>query len=233
MQSYQTKSIDMENVHNVVDESRHPPWSGFLDDFGNLQEHKNSRKFGEYSTLLRSWQRNILKKFWMWNAWNIHHRHGRDQYWPMIKRSSGQRQQYVSTLIPFCVSDRWKIFQEQYKDGKAQLEISGCIRLIEMQRESTEKRLKVSQDSHQNLFFARSSTTCRKRTSSQRTPRTGSSSCQGSLTLYGKWMVRIAFRMPKNQELRDEILARTLDVSGSRVGRKMVWRFSRSKSTVD
>ena len=42
-------------------------------------------------------------------------------------------------------------------------------------------------------------------------------------------MMRLAFRTPKNQDLRDEILARTLDVSGSRVGRDNVWRISRSK----
>ena len=27
-------------IFSFVDESRHPPWSGFLDEFGNLQEHK-------------------------------------------------------------------------------------------------------------------------------------------------------------------------------------------------
>ena len=37
----------------------------------------------------------------------------------------------------------------------------------------------------------------------------------------------------RSQELRDEILARTLDVSGSRVGREMVWRFSRSKRAIE
>ena len=60
----------------------------------------------------------------MWTAWNLHHRHGREKCWPMTKRSSGQRQKYVPTLIPFFVSDRWKIFQEQQKDGKAKLKIS-------------------------------------------------------------------------------------------------------------
>ena len=53
----------------------------------------------------------------MWNARNIHHRHGRGRCWSTIKRSSGRRQKYVSTLTPFFVSDRWKILQEQYKDG--------------------------------------------------------------------------------------------------------------------
>ena len=53
----------------------------------------------------------------MWTAWNIHHYRGRDQYWPMIKRSSGRRQRYVSTDSVLCVgqvqnisgaTERWK-----------------------------------------------------------------------------------------------------------------------------
>ena len=62
----------------------------------------------------------------------------------------------------------------------------------------------------------------RRRTSSQKTSRTGSSSCQCSMTLYGQRMMRIVFRMPKSQELRDGVLTRTLDVSGSRIGREVV-----------
>ena len=34
------KFIDMRNVHGVVDESRHPSWARFSEEFGNLQEHK-------------------------------------------------------------------------------------------------------------------------------------------------------------------------------------------------
>ena len=30
----------MENVFSFVDESRHPLWAGFLEEFGDLQEHK-------------------------------------------------------------------------------------------------------------------------------------------------------------------------------------------------
>ena len=36
----QNQRIDMENVFSFVDESRRPPWAGFLDEFGNLEEHK-------------------------------------------------------------------------------------------------------------------------------------------------------------------------------------------------
>ena len=36
----QNECIDMGIVFRFVDESRHPLWAGFLDEFGNLQEHK-------------------------------------------------------------------------------------------------------------------------------------------------------------------------------------------------
>ena len=40
----------------------------------------------------------------------------------MIKRSSGRKQKFVSVLTQFFVSDKRKIFQEQYKDRKGQVE---------------------------------------------------------------------------------------------------------------
>ena len=52
---------------------------------------QNSRILKVCSILLKSWWENIQNKFCMWNAWNIH-----------VKRSNGQRQKYVSMLIPFC-----------------------------------------------------------------------------------------------------------------------------------
>ena len=36
----QNQCVDMQIVFSFVDESRHPPWAGFLDEFGDLQEHK-------------------------------------------------------------------------------------------------------------------------------------------------------------------------------------------------
>ena len=94
---------------------------------------RNSRILKVYSTLLKSWQWNILKKFRMWNAWSIHHLPGRDQYYLMIMRSNGQRQKYVSMLIPFHVLDRWETLQKQKKDGKVKWKDSGCVRLTKMQ----------------------------------------------------------------------------------------------------
>ena len=87
-------------------------------------------------------------------------------------------------------------------------------------------RVENSQDFRHYLFFARSRTTWRQRTSSQNTSRTGSSSCQCSMTLYGKRMMIIVFRMPKkSKKTRHEVPTRTLDVSGPRIGREVVWQF--------
>ena len=69
----------------------------------------------------KNWYRNSLEKFWTWNAWDIHHRHERDEYWQIIRRSSGQRQEYLSTLILFYVLVRRNKVQEQQKSRKANL----------------------------------------------------------------------------------------------------------------
>ena len=73
------------------DASRHPSWAMLHDEFGDLQEHKKSRILRVCSTLLKSWWGNILKKLWMWNGWNIHHRLGWDQCRLMTNQSNGRR----------------------------------------------------------------------------------------------------------------------------------------------
>ena len=45
--------------------------------------------------------------------------------------------------------------------------------------------------------------------------------------------ISMYFDCRRCEELSDEILARTLDASGSRVGREMVWRFSRSQRALE
>ena len=73
--------------------------------------------------------------------------------------------------------------------------------------EAIEFEWKISQDFHHCLFLKKSNKTWRSGRSSQRSSQTGSSSCQCSMTLRGKRMMRID-RMPRrSQELRNEILA--------------------------
>ena len=80
----------------------------------------------------------------MWNAWDIHHHHERDQCWQMIRRSSGQWQEYLSTLLLFYVLVRRNKVQEQQKSGKANWKTLRCIHHIKMQWESMEKQLNSS-----------------------------------------------------------------------------------------
>ena len=81
------------------------------------------------------------------------------------------------------------------------------------------------QDFHRCPFFKKSKKIWRERTPSPKSSRTRSSSCQCSTTLSGKQMMRIALECRESQELRTEILTRTLDLSRSRVGREVVWKF--------
>ena len=123
--SHKTQCIDMVNVHGIVDASRHSSWTRFLREFGNLQEHKirEHRKCVQHHS--KFFWKNILKKFWMWEAWIIHHHHGRDKHCQTTKRSSGRRQKLVYADSVLCIGrmehesgaaeERWK---GQYEDLK-------------------------------------------------------------------------------------------------------------------
>ena len=144
---------------------------------------------------------------------------------------NGRRgQNYVSTLIPFFVSDRCKIFLEQQKDGKAKLLTLRCIRHVKMQWGATEKRLNATGQFSKNfrryLFFARSSKRWRQRTSSQKISWTGS---HLHVNVQRHWVEKNDENCISHDEaVRDysiKILARTLDISWSRVGREVAWKF--------
>ena len=133
MDAYKNQCIDMGIVFSFVDESRHPPWSGFLDEFGNLQEHK----IREYLECIQHYSEVDKGTFWRNSECGM----------PGIfitimdeinigQWSSGQVGEGKSMClrwVPFFVSDRWKIFQEQQKDGKAKLKISKSIRRTKTQ----------------------------------------------------------------------------------------------------
>ena len=172
------------------------------------------------STLLKNWYKNILKRFLMRNAWNIHHFLGRDRCSPMIKRWNVRKQKLVSTQIPFYVLVGWNKHREpQYKDGKDKLKTSGSIPRTKMQMDSTEKQLNSSG------YFPWISDIFHS---------------QGDPDGLGgeNFKVRIVFMSMYNdllwkaddencisnaekvKELREEILTRTLDICVSRVGKR-------------
>ena len=145
------------------------------------------------STLLKNWYKNILKRFLMRNAWNIHHFLGRDRCSPMINRWNVRKQKLVSTQIPFYVLVGWNKHREpQYKDGKDKLKTSGSIPRTKMQMDSTEKQLNSS-----GYFPWISNISILKEIQmdlEERTSRSGSSSCLCTTTFCGKQMMRIASR---------------------------------------
>ena len=114
----QNQSIDMENVHGIVDESSHSSWAGFLKEFGNQQKNK-FKKIENVFNITQKFIKEHSDEIPNVEAWKIHHHHGRDQHWSMIKRSKGRRQKLVSTQIPFYVLVGWNKDRQPQKDGKA------------------------------------------------------------------------------------------------------------------
>ena len=117
----------------------------------------------------------------------------------IISWSSDQMDKSVSMLIPLYVLDRDTPEATERWEGQVE-----GLRLYS-QWVSMEKQLNSSgQNSyyfHHCLFFKKSSKTWRNGRSSQRSSRTGSSSCQCSMTLSGTRMMRIVFRMPKKSSI--------------------------------
>ena len=106
-----------------------------------------------------------------------------------VKRQSDQvgEGKNLSTQIPFYALVGWNTNQEpQKKDGKDNMKISRSIPHTKTQLDSTEKQLNSSGQISQDLRH------WLRRTSSRRTPRTGSSSCTCSMTFCGNQMIRIA-----------------------------------------
>ena len=77
--SIQIKCIDMVNVYKFDVESLHF-WSRISSHVRKFSRTQNSRILRVCSILLKSCWENILKKFWMWSAWSVHHFLGRYRY---------------------------------------------------------------------------------------------------------------------------------------------------------
>ena len=169
----------------------------------------------------------------MWNAWNIHHHHERDQHWPMIKWAKGKVCVYADSVL--CVGqmkdspgamERWKGQVEDlkkyssYQDGvgldgepiefewKIVQGFSSLPLLREIQNDLETKSIKPEEFTDRIIFM--------------------------SIFNDIVWKKKDENCISNAEEVRNcSILARTLDVSGSRLGRKVVWRCSRSKRTAE
>ena len=180
---------------------------------------KNSRILRMCSTLLENCFKNSLNKFWMWNAWNVHHRHGRSRQWPMIKQSNGRkrsmcvrwlrslcrtskryarsstkmerprwRSQDVFVLPRCCGNPRWSCWIRVVKMFPG---FSSSSVLREIQQDLEEKNIQPEDFKDQII------------------------SCQSSMTLSWKRMMKMYFECRRSQELRHEIHARRFLGPGS------------------
>ena len=180
MDAYETDILTSGLSFNFVDGSRHSLSYGFLDEFGKLQEHK-IREYLEctqhHSEVdVGTFRRNSGCE----RPGTIHHHHGRDQYWPMIKLSSvcDDSVLYVGQVKDTSgATERWKGQVEDLKKYSSYLDAVG------LDGEPIEFDCKHFPGFR--LFFTRSGKIGRQRTSSQKTSRTRSSSCHFSTTLSG------------------------------------------------
>ena len=218
------------DCYGIVEESCLTPWEGCREEFGNPPEYeiRGCRECLRFYS--KNWFRNSLDKFWMWNAWDIHHHHERDESWQMIRRSSGQRQEFLSTLILFYVLVRRNKVQEQQKSRKANLKTSRCIPHIKMQWESIKKQLNSRGKSQIFSIVHSSRDPGRLDTEERPTEGTESSSCPWSTTSCGNQMIGIASQRRECEGLRVAVPSRTLDVSWSRLRHDMgQWDLTENK----
>ena len=142
----------------------------------------------------------------------------------------------VSALTPFFVLVGWKTVQEPQKEsGKAKLKISGCIHHIKMLWESMERQLNLSG------FFPGFSTSSsfqeiQKDLEEKNIEPENFQDRIIFMSMFNDilWKTGDENCISNAEKVKNyaKNLTRTLDFSGSRVGREMLWRISRSKRTV-
>ena len=165
----------------------------------NLEVFKNTN-FEEIQSLFNVTQNLILehlKKFWMWIRLTVHLFHGRDQYCPTIKWSSGQKRKCVSTQIPFYLWEGWMTAKMRLQDGKVKWNIfpgfSSLQILQEIQNDSRRRNIEPEKITDRIIFCV--------------------SVQWHRLDKKRKWW-NLYFEFGKSHGIREEILARTLDVLG-------------------
>ena len=224
MDAYQTNVLIMENVHLLVDENSHPSWAELLDEFANLQEHelRRDRKFIQYYSEVGKrtfWRDSECETPGMFIS--ILGKIG------IVSCSSDQMGKGKSVCLRWFRSmsgtDEWHLRKH---DGKVKWKDSRCIFLTKNQWELMEKQFEIRLKYFRRIFFlghsSRDPRILDRRTSKPKSSRTGSSSCECSMTLIGQkeWMVRRVSRMQKIKDYAKKFL----DVSRSWIGREVVWK---------
>ena len=145
-----------------------------------------------------------------------------------IKWAKAKVRVYSDSVV--CVGQMKDSREATARWVKVKWKDSRCILLTKKQWESTKKQLNssgiFSQDFRHGLLFKRSKKTWWERTFNPKSSRTGSSSCECSTTLIGRKerMMRNVFRMLRKSRIREKIVAETLDVCRSWIGKGVVWK---------
>ena len=135
----------------------------------------------------------------MWIRLTVHLFHGRDQYCPTIKWSSGQKRKCVSTQIPFYLWEGWTTAKMWLQDGK----VKWNIFIIADSSRDPEWFAKTE---HRTWKIHRSYHLC-------------VSVQWHRLDKKRKWW-NLYFEFGKSHEILEEILAKTLDVLGRGLEKK-------------
>ena len=193
----QHKCIDMENVYHFVDESRHSSWAEFQVQIGHPTEHKIRRA---RSVLANDQANKWVKAKVCVYADSVFlcwtdETHSRSH--KKMGKWNGRNQ--VTFVLPRCSGYRWR---------------SNWIRV----------------ENFPKIFIIVYSWKNRRRLGDEENPsrrkssQTGSSSCQRSMTLYGMQMMRVVFQIPQKPIIM-QMLSWTLDIIGSMLRRKVIWKY--------
>ena len=156
----------MENVYDFVDESRHQSWAELSVEFGNPQEHK----IRGYWQCVQHYSKVGERTFWI----------NYDCEVLGVFMSSDQ----MGTGKKYVYDDSWKTVQEQQKDGRVKWKDSGFFSSYQDAVGTDGNAIEFEWWSVPGFstlsFLETSKMTWRRGESSQRSVRTGSSSCQWS-----------------------------------------------------
>ena len=168
---------------------------------------RTSRKFRAYSISLRNWYWSIFMKFWISIRLTVHLPHGRDQYCLTIKWSSGQKQKYVSTQIPFYAWVRWMKAKMQFLDEKVKLMNSKCPFLTRIA--GNRLRCNWIRVEYFSMIFSslqilqEIQNVCENGTLNLKKSQTGSSLCQCSTTSIGQKKGNDGIYISKSEKVKE------------------------------
>ena len=163
-------------------------------------------------------------KFWMWNQLKLQVHHGWDLQCAMIMWSSEQKQQYVLLQTPFCAWGSCQTLQKKIEDGKAERQTFDCPLLTENYWESMENQLSSGVTSLQILQKIQNDLQERNIEREKFEDRILYVNVQRHRLDKKRKRREMYFWFSQGQDVREEILAGTLDVLRPWRRKEAVWK---------